>query len=129
MATPDLVVSGQLPGEINLNTGCHSDSKSSNLSPPVCSPMEEAGKNVQTGFLVDLWSATGFLQRSTACQYGNSGGEKDKISFYTVNVHFSKIVAFIGTIRKFLNVAAVHFECLMHPLICIFDALFVSVSL
>jgi hypothetical protein len=81
MATPDLVVSGQLPGEINLNTGCHSDSKSSNLSPPVCSPMEEAGKNVQTGFLVDLWSATGFLQRSTACQYGNSGGGKGQNFF------------------------------------------------
>jgi hypothetical protein len=32
------------------SAACHRDSKSANLSPSVCSPTEEAGKNVQIGF-------------------------------------------------------------------------------
>jgi hypothetical protein len=36
-------------------------------------------------------------------------GAKDKF-FYIVNVNFSKIVGFKGTIRTFLNVVAAHTE-------------------
>jgi hypothetical protein len=51
-------------------------------------------------------------------------GAKDLIYFYLVNVNFSKIVAFKGTIRIFLNMVAVHIEGLKHPPICLFDTLF-----
>jgi hypothetical protein len=39
-------------------------------------------------------------------------------------VTFSKILAFEGTIRKFLNMVAVHIEGSMHPPICLFETLF-----
>jgi hypothetical protein len=40
---------------------------------------------------------------------------EDKISIYIVDVNFSKIVAFEGTIIKFLNMVAVHTEGTRHP--------------
>jgi hypothetical protein len=46
------MVCGLPPGDYNLTSGCHGDSNTADFSPPVCSPTEEAGKNVQTGFLV-----------------------------------------------------------------------------
>jgi hypothetical protein len=68
--------------------------------------------------------------RSAACHHRNHGGAKDKLSIYTVNVNFSKIVAFKRTIRKFLNIVAVDIEGLRHPSSCLFDTLFrVSVPL
>jgi hypothetical protein len=42
-------------------------------------------------------------------------GAKDKISIYLVNVSFSTILAFKGTIRKFLNVVAAHIEGQRYP--------------
>jgi hypothetical protein len=42
---------GLLPGENNLTTGCHKERKTTNFSPPVCSLADEAGENVQTGFI------------------------------------------------------------------------------
>jgi hypothetical protein len=68
----------------------------------------------------DLRHATGFLQRYAAFYYRN----------LFINVNFSKIVAFKGTIIKVLEVE-VHFEGLRNPSICLlFDTLFrVSVSL
>jgi hypothetical protein len=47
---------------------------------------------------------------SAACTvvYDLWWGAKDKNSIYIVNVNFSKIVAFKGTIRKFLSVVAAH---------------------
>jgi hypothetical protein len=50
--------------------------------------------------------------------------EKSKVSVYTENVIFSNVVAFTGTIRKFLNMVAVHIEGRRHPPICLFSTLF-----
>jgi hypothetical protein len=76
-------------------------------------------------FYRDLRHATGFLQRSLACHYRKSGGQRLKFLLYsTIHENFSKIVAFKGTIRKFLNIVAVHIEGLRHPAICLFDTLF-----
>jgi hypothetical protein len=47
-----LVVCGLLPGENNLSSGCHRDSKPAIFSPQACSPTGEADKNLQTGLLV-----------------------------------------------------------------------------
>jgi hypothetical protein len=71
------------------SAACH------NLSTPVCSPIEERGKNVQkVGFRVfcgmpqafyrDLRNATGVLQSSVACHHRNNWGQRIKISIYTV---------------------------------------------
>jgi hypothetical protein len=103
-----------------MTSGCQGISKPANISPPVCSPKGEAGKNVQTGFFsVDLGFATGFLQRSAVRHHRNGGGANYKNSIYIVNVNFSKIVAFKGMIRKCLNMVAVHIEGLRHPSICL----------
>jgi hypothetical protein len=42
-------------------------------------------------------------------------GAKGKISIYIVNVNFSTFFAFIGTIRKFLNVVAANKEGFWYP--------------
>jgi hypothetical protein len=93
------VVSGLLPGENNLPSGCHRESKSANFSPPACSPTEEAGKNVQTGFFLVICHRlfTEICGLPTS-QYREA---KDTISIDIVKVNFSKIVAFKGKIRKF----------------------------
>jgi hypothetical protein len=62
MLTPNFSCIGALPGENNLTTGCHRDGKSANFMPSVCSPTEEAGKNVQTGFLGDLQLLQAFFR-------------------------------------------------------------------
>jgi hypothetical protein len=47
-----LVMCGLPPGDDNLTSGCHGDSMSVNFFlPPVCSPIEEAGENAETGFM------------------------------------------------------------------------------
>jgi hypothetical protein len=69
---------------------------------------------VPQAFSRDLRSAT------------NVCGAKDKISFH---VNFKKIITFKGTIRKILDVLAEHIECLRYPPICLFETLFVSMSL
>jgi hypothetical protein len=61
------------------------------------------------------------LRSATIVVYG---GQRIKFLFIIANVNFSKIVAFKGTIRKFLNTAAVHIEGLRHPPMCLFDTLF-----
>jgi hypothetical protein len=60
------------------------------------------------------------LRSATIVVYG---GQRIKFLFIIANVNFSKIVAFKGTIRKFLNTAAVHIEGLRHPPMCLFDTL------
>jgi hypothetical protein len=128
---PILVVSSLRPGENNLTTGCHRDSKSANFSPPVCSPTEKAGKNLQTVF--SGWSAAchRLFTEIYSLPLSQYWGAKDKISFYIVNVNFTKIVAFKGTIRIFLNVVTVHIQSIRHPTpyIIIWHTFFLSVSL
>jgi hypothetical protein len=52
-------------------------------------------------------------------------GPKDKISFYIVNVNFSKIVAFKRDNKRiFFKMVAVHIEGLRHPPICLIDIRF-----
>jgi hypothetical protein len=46
---PILVLCCLLPGEINLTSSCHRDSKAAKFYSPVCSPMGEADKNAETG--------------------------------------------------------------------------------
>jgi hypothetical protein len=44
-----LIVCDMLPGNNNLTSGCHGDSKTANFSSAVCSPTGEAGKNADIG--------------------------------------------------------------------------------
>jgi hypothetical protein len=57
--------------------------KPADFSPPIGFPTGEAGKNIQTGFLVDLGPATGFLQKSAVCHHRNSGGQMIKLFLYS----------------------------------------------
>jgi hypothetical protein len=52
------------------------------------------------------------------------GSQRKEISIHIVKVNYWKIVVFKGTIRKFLNMVAVHIEGLRHPLIWFLDTLF-----
>jgi hypothetical protein len=95
---PILVVCGLLPGDNNLTRGCQGA-----VCPPIfipCSPTGESGKN----------SETGFMRWSPVCHYRKQWVARGKFSIYIVKVNFSKVVAFTGTIRKFLNTLAVHIE-------------------
>jgi hypothetical protein len=42
-----LVMCGLSPGDYNLTSGCHGESKPTNFSLPVCFPTGEAGKNAR----------------------------------------------------------------------------------
>jgi hypothetical protein len=86
-----LVVCGLPPGDYNLNSGCHEDSKPANFSPPVCFPTGEAGKNADTGF----------MRCCLNFHYRKSWVENDKIYIYIVKANFSKLVGLKGTVRKF----------------------------
>jgi hypothetical protein len=67
---------------------------------------------------IDLRLATGFFQRSAECHHlMYVVGDKGYNFFKIVNVNFSTIVAFKGTIRKILNVVAAHTEGLRYMLI------------
>jgi hypothetical protein len=44
----------------------------------------------------------------------NNSWQRITISIYIVKLNFSKIVAYNGTISKFLNMVAVHIECQWH---------------
>jgi hypothetical protein len=85
-----------LKGEpLTLQEGCpdrrkigyaagHGDRKSGNFSPPVCSPTEETGKNVQTGFFrVICGLPQAFLQRSAACHHRNNDGQRIKFCLHS----------------------------------------------
>jgi hypothetical protein len=50
------------------------------------------------------------MQWSPVCHYEKQWVAREKISIYIVKVNFSKIVTLKGTIRKFLNMVAVHIE-------------------
>jgi hypothetical protein len=84
MPTRDLVVSGLLPGENNLTTSCHRDSKSANFSTSACSFTEEAGKNLQTGFFGIICGLPQAFYRDLRPATIVIVGAKDKFSFYTV---------------------------------------------
>jgi hypothetical protein len=66
---------------------------------PRLAPPQERGKYTHKPVLC------GDLRPSTKV-YG--GGVKDKIFNYIVKGNFSKIIAFIGMIRKFLNMVEAH---------------------
>jgi hypothetical protein len=95
-----------------LSSGCHEARKVANFSSAVCSPTGEAGESAETGFM--WWFPV--------CPYKKQWVAKSKILIYIVKVifFFSKVVAFKGTIRKFLNMVAVHIEGPSHPPICLF---------
>jgi hypothetical protein len=111
------------PGDYNMTSGCHGDSKTANFSLPVCSPTREAGKNVQTVFFWCSAACHRLFPEICGLPLSSLLGAKDKIS-YSCEWEFSKIVAFKSTIRKFLNVVAAHIRGLKFPFICLFDTLF-----
>jgi hypothetical protein len=121
-----LVVCGLLRGEKNLSIGCHGDSKSANFFAsaftrnkqgtfPVCFPTGEAGNNN---------AETGYMRWSPICHHSKQWVAKGEVLIYIVKVNFSNIVAFEGTIRKYLNMVTVHIGDPMHHPICLFDILF-----
>jgi hypothetical protein len=51
-------------------------------------------------------------------------GGKDKILIDIVKENFKNCLAFKETIRKFLNMIAVHIKSSRHPPICLFETVF-----
>jgi hypothetical protein len=81
MPTP--VVYGLLLGEHNLTSGCHGHSMTANFSPPVCSPTGEAGKNVQTGFIVICGMPQTFSRDLRPATIVYSEGQRIKFHLYS----------------------------------------------
>jgi hypothetical protein len=116
---PILVVCGLLPGDNNLNSGGHRDSKPAKFSVPVCFPTGETGKNAEADFM--RWSPV--------CHCRKQWVAKSKILISIVKVDFSKIVTLKGMIRKLLNTLAVQIEGIRYPPYAYLIHFFVSMFL